>query len=307
MRKLVPLPSRAPALRTVLLGAFVGGAVIACNNVDVGLVPRFVPTPEESMGACTFDPEAERLAFIRADVTLMRALSLQVSADNILSPNETLIQQADPMVVFRSPNSIQPVRFDYRWECDSSGFTNHGPLVLPAFDPTRPFCIDDRDDTTRDFVGFDVIPAGGGVINPGETGLIQIRPVTPQLIDAMLEVFQIARRASECCATGDCSQPESGVDPNQGVCAEVQALFDLTDPTGSLNVRNSADLLRFAPFAIYAPRDLSSNQPVPLNLRLAGRFEGIRPTGGLVTSTLWQEEVGFCVGCPGANNRCLEF
>ena len=305
MRQLDPLPPRALLLRTLLLVAFVG-SLAACNNVDVGLVPRFVPAPEQEMGVCTFDPEGEQLVFIRADVSQTRALSLQVAADNILDQNETLIQQNDPMVVFRSPNNIQPVRFDYRWECDASGFTNHGPLVLPAFDPTRPFCLDDRDEATRDFVGFDVIPAGGGSIAPGETGLIEIRPVTPQLADAMFEVFQIAQLADDCCDTGDCSQPESGVDPTQGTCAQVQALFDLTDPTGSLNVRNSADLLRFAPFSIYAENNRIGIQPVPLNLRAAGRFEGIRPTGDLVTSTLWQQEIGFCVGCPGGNNPCLE-
>lgn len=289
------------------LGAFLV-SLTACNNVDVGLIPKFVPVPELMNGACVFDPDGEQLLFIRTDVSTNRALSLQVAADNILDPIEVEIQQDGPMEVFRSPNRIEPVRFDYRWECDSSGFTNHGPLVLPAFDPGRPFCIDDRDETTRDFVGFDVIPASGPAIGPGESGLIQIRPVTPQLSDAILEVFQIAQLAEQCCDTGDCSQPESGVDPNQGACAQVQALFDLTDPTGSLNVQRSADLLQFAPFAIYASNSRTGLAPVPFNMRLAGRFEGILPdTGGLVTSTLYNEEIGFCIGCPGGNNPCLEF
>ena len=281
-------------------------SLAACNNVDVGLVPLYVPAPELMDGACTFDPTGEQLLFIRTDVSQNRALSLQVAAENILDPIEVVIQQDGPMEVFRSPNRIEPRRFDYRWECDSSGFTNHGPLVLPAFDPSRPFCIDDRDETTRDFVGFDVIPASGNAIGPGDTGLIQIRPVTPQLSDAVLEVFQIAQLADQCCDTGNCSQPESGVDPNQGACRQVQDLFNLTDPTGSLNVQRSADLLRFAPVSIYAANSRTGIAPVPFNMRLAGRFEGIKPEGDLVTSTLYEEEIGFCIGCAFSTNPCLE-
>jgi hypothetical protein len=295
-------------MKKLWMYAALAGAA-GCNNVEIGLVPLHVPTPalmEAADGtvSCTFDAQAPAIADLRMDLNRQRVLSLQVLTQNNLRNEPLILEMEPPQQFIPNPNSVTPLRFDYRWECDASGFGGDlGPLVLPAFssDVSRPFCVDQRDAATGDFVGFDVVTASGPALRPTSEGLISVRPVTAQLGDAFADFFEISGRAEQCCRdAGGCENLPS-MAAAQASCTALQNIFDRFAGRGVLDVRKAEDVQRFRPYATFTASLTPQGRAIPAYyLRLRGTFEGVNANGSLVTSSEFLSDIGLCSGNSGA-------
>ena len=120
--------------------------LIGCNSVDLGFVPLCAVRPEAEIdmmtGAltCQYDPTGESMPFVSINVAQQAAFSLIIAIENNMQQIEIETQATGFAQNISVPSSIQPLRFDFRWECDSTGFTaGQGPLRLPAFGADRPF------------------------------------------------------------------------------------------------------------------------------------------------------------------------
>ena len=290
--------------------------LMGCDVADIGnLVPQYAVAPtvntDATTGAitCEYQTGGASLLNISMDVFQQSALSLQVQAFNN-AQDKTLVFQQEPRQILEVPNSIQPLRFDYRWECDSTGFTaDQGALYVPAFSATRPFCIDNRDDATGNFVGFDIIPATGPAILAQAEGLIETRVVTPQLSEGIRDTFELAVQADRCCTeVNGCENLDMAdtTDPNTA-CGQLQAIFDRVAGAGQFSASSIDDVTRWRPFVTYTTANGTGKTPVAYNMRLRGRYEGITPAGDLVTSTEFAQDIGFCEGCvQSVSNVCLD-
>jgi hypothetical protein len=282
-----------------LLPASLGLALIACNAPDTSLLLRGAVVGERDMmtGACMFDPEGgENLLGIRLDVETQLSLYLLVRADNTLTPPITDID-SDPDDQLKYREDITPIRFDYRWECDSLGFASDlGPLYLPQFSTTQPFCLDNRDDTTKSFVGFDVINATGASIPAGATGGVEIRPIPAQLGLAIRDMFALAALAEGCCATAaGCEGVQNGA--NQA-CSDLAAYFA---DVGIIN-NQVEEAQRYRPFSLFngnaGPAAMLGVGAPTYQLRMRGVLEGTTGSGDTITSNEYIQDIGigFSVG-----------
>lgn len=288
--------------------------LMGCNGVDLAFVPLFAIAPEVTVDTttnittCVFNPDGDPLPFIGVDVNSQAALSLMVSAENRLQEVAVTLQSGGPASDLVIPNHIQPLRFDYRWECESDGFTaGQGPLRLPAFGADRAFCFDKRDDTTGNFSGFNVVPATGASIPANSTGAIEVRIAPPQLIESIRDAFEISVLANSCCAeAGSCSDAttrDPQTDTTVPSCLLLQQVFDRVG--GNLTTTDLRNLTQWRSFAAHtgAATPISDGNggtivlPVPYNMRLRGRFEALTATGDLITSSDFAQDVGFCANC----------
>lgn len=283
--------------------------LIGCNSVELGFVPLYAVRPEAMLDAttglltCDFDG-GETMPFVHIDVGSSSAYSMVVAAENNMQGGVIELQTTGVDETLVIPNQIQPLRFDYRWECDSTGFTaGQEALRLPSFGADRAFCLDKRDETTGNFSGFDIVPATGAAIEPGETGNIFVRIVPPQMMASVRDAFEIAVLADGCCREAGSCQAASMAQPEDNPkCDALQDVFDRVG--GDLRANSIDHLTLWRPFVVHTTA--ATGVPVPYNMRLRGRFEGLTPTGDLVTSTDFVQDVGFCEGCavPVAN-ACL--
>lgn len=284
-----------------------------CNSVDLGFVPLYAIQPEaevddvtKQVTGCTFDSGGDPIPFITVDVAQQNALALMVATENRLQEIEIELSTARDEILM-IPNHIQPVRFDYRWECDSDGFTAaQGPLRVPAFGADRAFCLDKRDEATGDFSGLNVVPATGASIRPGETGSIEVRIAPPQLLASIQDSFEISSLADACCnAAGGCDQANTGV----AACASLLSVFERVGSNQTLD--DAANLAQWRSFVYHtsaSPNNAGSlGNVVPYNMRIRGRFEGLTATGDLITSTDFVQDIGLCEGCGSrADIVCLD-
>jgi hypothetical protein len=273
---------------------------IGCNTVETGLVPLNAIAPEAELdpltGAvtCNYKTDGETLLSPRVDVQSFQGLTLRVRARNTLTEQENTLDRNNPGSLRRVPNSLNPLRFDFVWECESGGFTNQTALIVPAFAFDRPFCLDNRDDTTGDFVGFDVVSASGPAIDPDAEGLIEFRPITYQLVKGIESSFIMASQAENCCnaSANGCAQPDRGI----GDCSGLEANFNALTP-GRFSLDNPQDLQRWRAFAPHYNTGPINFLTPSYVMRMRGRFEAVSSTGDLVTSTSFQQDMGFCGGC----------
>ncbi len=296
--------------------------LMGCNGVDLAFVPLFAIAPEVSedtttgLFTCTHNPDGDPLPFIRVDVNAQSSLALMVAAENRLQEVQVTLQTGGPASDLIIPNHIQPLRFDYRWECESDGFTaGQGPLRLPAFGADRAFCFDKRDDTTGNFSGFNVVPATGASIPAGQVGAIEVRIVPPQLIESIRDAFEISVLANRCCQDAGSCQEATVQGSAIAACGDLQAVFDRVG--GNLRADDFQNLTQWRSFAAHTsaatPVDDGTGTgntipaPVPYNMRLRGRFEALTATGDLITSSDFAQDIGFCASCATnpAVSKCL--
>ena len=284
------------------LGAMVTAAV-GCNNVEVGLVVEEVPPPTAGCGfrtgevewPLTFDSQRMSQMFIPTEVT------------NVMSTATTRIVRQDPLLTQQFPTTVTPLRFDFRWECDASGFTaGQGPLILPAFSVDNPFCLDTRDESNADFAGFDVVSASGPPVGPGETVIWLHTPITAQLGEALNVAFRLAELSQACCDLANgCENARNFA--TTGACQDLQNLLDSVAPN-QFSVQQPETLNIWRPYFLYTAAGAATLQrgSIPnFPLRLRGVYEGITAAGDLITSTEFIRDIGVCKGAPvGQGDRC---
>ena len=297
MRTLMPL---------ILAGAI---PFMGCDAPDSSLVIEGVIPPttmkDQQTGAvsCSWDP-ASMVSFAdpTLDVAAQLTLFLVLKVANTLQPGVVEIDM-DPENTIRYSEAISPLRFDYRWECDTIGFgSDLGALFLPQFSVNQPFCLDSRDETGGDFVGFDVIPATGGSIPAGGFGGVEIRPIPGQLGLAIYDMFTLAALAQACCmSTEGCAGVESGVTME---CARLQSLFN---DVGILQNQVEA-AQRYRPFAFFdgsvPPTNNFPSNTYPLRLR--GVLEGVTSSGTTVTSNEWAQDIGIGRNLDVVSQTCFQ-
>lgn len=207
-------------------------------------------------------------------------------------------------------DGAQPLRMSVAWVCDAQGFGGDlGPLVIPRFDLTQPFCRPSRE-AAADFVGFDVVPASGPRMTGGRAEVVTAQVVPFALGNALDETFQIAALAEQCCfetRATDCDG-QSNVLP----CSRLTQIFQALDPTGSaLQVAApqgpSEDLVRFQSYAIFngtalCGRDRSACDGSVLRgpayrMRIEGVMEFLGDDGALRSSNQTELDVDFCRNC----------
>lgn len=281
---------------------------LGCESSETSLVVQGVVPGELDMttGGCTWDPETDvYLARVSIDVAQQLTLLLQLQVENTLTPGTVEIDE-EPNDVWVYSESITPLRFDYRWECDTIGFSaDLGPMYLPQFSVNQPFCLDNRDETTGNFVGFDVIPATGASIEPGATGLAEVRMVPAQLGIAVNDMFALAELAQGCCdSTDGCAGVESGAN---NACNMLSAFFN---DVGILQNQTEA-ARRYRPFSLFdgnTPPTNVAGMPTPFySMRVRGVLEGVTGSGDLVTSNEWAQDIAFGRNTTQGSSVCTGF
>ncbi len=274
-----------------------------CFNLDTSLVPIGAVLGElDPLAGCSWDPEGGTFEIDpQYNPNLSTSMRMVVRLQNTMEAN-TVEFSEDPQEVFVPPNNVTPLRFDMRWECDTDALSaGLGAMILPQFSFDRPFCLDNRGDTTGNFVGFDVIPASGPAIDPGGgSGLAEINPVTSQMGEAVRDMFEISRLADACCSEDtDCATSVQR-DPNNfgAACSALNTLFtQLGDANRIKNADFVTRMQRFSSFDATSPGAfIAANGVAQYNMRLRGVFEGITADGDLVSSTEFAQVVGFCRG-----------
>jgi hypothetical protein len=270
--------------------------LVACDAPDSSLVIEGVIFPSvmtDSMTGsttCMYDPmSTTNFIDISIDVAGQLTLFLVLKVRNTLRPSEVLID-TDPNQGIVYSEAVSPLRFDYRWECDTIGFgSDLGALFLPQFSVNQPFCLDSRDETGGDFVGFDVIPATGATIPAGSVGGVEIRPIPAPLGIAFYDMFTLAALAQACCGSTDgCAGVENGANQE---CIRLQTLFN---DVGILQNQTEA-AQRYRPFSLFdGAVPPASTYPVTPTypLRMRGVLEGVTSSGDTVTSNEYSQDIG---------------
>ena len=267
---------------------------LGCDAPDSSLVILGVIAPDvqDMMGSvsCEFDAATEDSVLgLSIDVAQQLSLLLVLRVQNTLQASMVEIDD-EPENFISYSEAVSPLRFDFRWECDSVGFSaDLGALYVPQFSVNQPFCLDNRDETGGSFIGFDVIPATGGTIPAGGFGAVEIRPITPTLGLALNDMFTLAALAQGCCSsTEGCAGVESGANME---CVRLQSLFN---DVGILQNQTEA-AQRYRPFAMFDGAVPPADQ-FPSNtyqLRIRGFLEGVTTSGETVTSNEWAQDIGI--------------
>ncbi len=287
--------------------ALVGGfALSACNNNDLAYVPLYVPTPEydEDSMSCAFSSTSDPAIDIRLDVSQDRILDMLTVVENRLDPVTVELGGMNSGQNIKIPRTITPLRFDFRWECESTGFQGGvGPIYLPAFTSSidSPFCLDTRSNVTGKIEGFDVVPASGEPVGPGEQGLVKFTPVPAQLGQAFYDFFRVAELSQACCdeVGGDCDDVASG---SGAQCTALQQAFDALAGPSQLSSKLPGDVQRYRGFSTFV------NSGAAYPMRMSGFIEGVMPNGDLITSSRFIRQIELCGGgCKdgGPATRCL--
>lgn len=291
--------------------------LIGCNNVPTSVVIEGIAAPSGGTG-CLFDPTGDDF---RLETVLNtnqqpppgappppRQLSLTLVARvlNNLQGEETIVELQPEETIVR-PTAVQAVRFDFRWECEATGFTQDlGPFILPQFDLNQPFCLTDRDETGN-FVGFDAVAASGPAVPARDRGNVVFQPIPPQLGLAFDEFFQVATLANACCdeVGGDCNNVTNANTMGTNPCALLQDLFNGISG-GVLNANVPADVQRFQPYSVYDGSAAPQIDFATFELRMRGRFEFVTSAGDMVESSELLHSVRICRSCGFPTSTCTE-
>lgn len=199
-------------------------------------------------------------------------------------------------------NRIVPLRFSYRWECDSNGFTNGlDTFFMPNFRPRDPFCVNERNEDQAS-VGFDVVAAQGSATEPGAIGFALMTVIPTQLGRGFELAYTIGDLADRCCR----SDPLNGcigaaANPTSDACTELQSFFNTIG--GNYQVSNPADLIQWQPYAAYYNRGGPLGPAFPMRVR--GQVEFTTSAGDIVQSNDVLHIIQTCVApCGDGANSC---
>jgi hypothetical protein len=273
-------------------------------------------TPEE----CNFSADSDIfMSSLVFNPTRQLSMQLNLKTENNLTATRVLLDQLEPAAELTTSNRITPIRFDLRWECDSTGFSaDLGPFFLPQFSVDAPFCVDRRSETDS-FVGFDTVPAEGASIGPnGGLGIVSIRPITAQLGAAINDAFEMASLGNRCCdATAGCDPNRLAQEVNNpsSSCFTLQQVFDRVAGPGVLSAQNISDIQKWRPYSIFdrsvtnvpaEPEVLDPQNPTVVTLvtnqargpmfpmRMRGVLEGVTDDGNTIPSNETAVEIGLC-------------
>jgi hypothetical protein len=281
--------------------------IAGCANVEssMTILGTAAPTDDE----CKFTPDGDEfLLNIFFDAANADSLALALKVRNDLQGNTINFGGQDSPDNFIYPTTITPLRMDFRFECDTNGFSDElGPLFVPQFSTDQPFCLQ-KD--TREFQGFDVVPASGGAIQSnGGLGIVFVKPITTQLAHAIGDTFALGVLADRCCNSlvpGGCTEENLRNLPagTNDDCGQLQTEFNKIAPD-KLSVNKLDDVEKFRPYAIYdwaysgvRPQNAGMSGAGPgYPMRIRGVLEGVTGDGSIVSSTEYFEIINICANC----------
>jgi hypothetical protein len=274
-----------------------------CNNVGTALVMGQTLAPAD-FTKCMFDPGSTiTLGDITFDVFGQQGLSLNIKATNNLQPlivNFGTDMRPDN---FMAPHTITPRSMDVSYECDANAFTAElGPLYLPQFSTTQPFCINRQ---TKEFVGRDVVLASGSPILPLGSGVIEVTVIPAPLGQAFADLFNAAKLAKLCCdstGTGGCSDTDLASAPQMpdSACGKLQNFFDTIAGPNKLSSRSFADISKFLGYGMFDAEVVTPTRgslPPTYPIRIRGIVEGVTGDMTVVHSTEWSDVIHICGHC----------
>lgn len=305
-------PSRGLGGGRLFASTLTLASLVGCNNPSNSILAVEVAAPTDP-ATCVFPAAGELFwaetflnTVLPTPVGFVQQLThtLFIRTFNDMRADDVIVE-FQPAEVITLPNRAAPLRFDFRWECESNGFSvDQGPFFLPQFSLTQPFCLNDRDEA-GDFIGFDAVPASGPAIGPQEFGLVAIQPIPPQLGLAFDEFFQLATLANLCCQeAGGCDRVvNANITAPGGNCTALQNLFNAVSG-GVLNANQPADVRRWQPFSIYDGSGPPAAVGAFFPLRLRGRFEFLTASGETITTTELAHKIGICRNCAVQSTPC---
>src|SRR5687768_5865194 len=130
------------------------GAALSCSctNVETSLVIQHAAASDDPM-RCELEEDGDLFySEIFVDVTGQSTMSLNLRVRNMLQGGALNFGSDENPDDFQITNKVTPLRFDLRWECDTTGFSHDlGDMYVPQFSATEPFCVGSD---TRSFSGF---------------------------------------------------------------------------------------------------------------------------------------------------------
>jgi hypothetical protein len=175
---------------------------LGCETNETAMTITHVILPEADMTTmtCKFDATSAKAGPLNLDTGASLSMSIPFAVANNLSVRASDFSPTDEEAPVLTAAEITPVRFDARFECDTSAYSGAraSGLILPRIDPQTSFCTDRRADSAASSANSDVLTAYGAAIKPAEIGTAIVR-FPHELGYAIDELFDIARLADDCC------------------------------------------------------------------------------------------------------------
>lgn len=281
--------------------------VLGCETNETAMTITHVILPEVDMttGACKLG-DVQHADPLNLDTGATLALAIPFAVLNNLSARDSDFSPNDVEANVRTSADITPLRFDARFECDTSAYSGAraSGLILPRIDPQTSFCTDRRADSAASSANSDVLTAYGPAIKPSESGSAVVR-FPHELGYAIDELFDIARLADDCCR----NTPNCGGSGGYKACADLQDIFTSIDGSGSLVAQGSPTevnptLQRFADYAVYDggyiqnvdARFRGKSSPV-FSMYMRGALQGVTGYGETLSSNDYSVQIDVCRNC----------
>jgi hypothetical protein len=281
---------------------------LGCETNETAMTITHVILPELDMTTltCKFDASSAKAGPLNLDTGDSLTLSIPFAVANNLSVRASDFSPTEEEAPVVTAAEITPVRFDARFECDTSAYSGAraSGLILPRIDPQTSFCTDRRADSAASSANSDVLTAYGAAVKPAEIGTAMVR-FPHELGYAIDELFDIARLADDCCR----NTPNCGGSGGYMACVELQDIFSAIDGTGSLVAQGSPTevnptLQRFADYAVYDGGYIQSadtrfrgkSSPV-FSMYMRGALQGVTGYGELLSSNDYSVQIDVCRNC----------
>lgn len=284
-------------IRKGLIFLFISSGISACgvpDNVIVvhGLAKTSVDSATGNCESIDVNLGTERPTVSYLDTAVSLSLNVPLLVTNNLSDAENDIGTGDTELKVDYHNSVTPLRYSLKWECDSTAFSG-GALIIPHFSAEDAFCYDTRNtQSSGAFSEFDIVPVSGFPIDPQGSSAWFAQIIPPEFGQHIQDAFNIAQWADECCAqSSNCSGNRMpGAAP---ACDKLEALFSTIDPNGEKGLIVASEdpevasplLTRFAPFSVFNNFHLATNLDTnKYAVRQRGVFEAATPDGQTLQS-----------------------
>lgn len=273
------------AARPLLAALAASAALIGCDSTGTSIIVQGIAAPENDED-CSYTADGD-VFFLRTylDTETQAQMSLTARYRNEMF-GDTVNAGTNSSEVLNPTSHVTPVRFDFRWECESNGFTNIDQFLMPYFQPRQPFCLNERVEA-GDAVGFDAVAASGSAAAPGGQGLVAFTPIPSLLGDGFRTAFLLGSEAETCL-----NAPAGPT--KDAACQQVEAYF--AEIGGSYNRSNENDLRTWLPYAAF-------NGGARFPIRMVGQFEMVTSAGDMVVSTDLSHVIEVCNNC-GASTAC---
>ncbi len=256
--------------------------LVACDNVDGGLVFEFFALPDDD--DCGVSADNDALLAVSFDPMFQGDLLMFPVVGNAMAPvNREFLTDDDNE--WPASTTVRVNSYEHTFQCDDSVFAGAPPMFLPLFGSSSvPFCQDPRD-TDSAFQGFDVVAVDSGTIVPGARAPLTIKVVNGELGRGFEEMFVLAVASDSCCrgqSSDLCAQGQ--FDSIDGSVTGCDTMLDAIN-SGRLPPSEVETVRAYAKFdRLYEIDGVNAWIGSGYSLRVLGNFIGLTAGGRTVTS-----------------------